>query len=212
MSRGRSNNFNGVAKFYDPLVKRIFGKSMFDAQTFYLKDIPLGAKVLILGGGTGWLLSELMKINPACSIWYIESSSEMLSKSRLRAQVSKQLIYFIEGTESSIPSDIQYDFAITNFFLDLFREKKADVIIKKIKYSMHGESQWIVTDFENLTWWHAAMLKAMYIFFKLTSKIEASELPALDSLFAKNGMAVRKSKSFYGRFIRTALFQRIPQE
>src|SRR5689334_10042004 len=110
MSSRRANNFNAIAKFYDPLVKMIFGKSMFDAQTFYLKDIPLGAKVLILGGGTGWLLSELMKINPTCSIWYIESSSEMLSKSKHLSHGSRQLIYFIEGTESSIPFDIQYDF------------------------------------------------------------------------------------------------------
>jgi len=205
MNLKRSNNFDDVAKFYDSLAGLVFGKSMFRAQTSYLADIPAGAKVLILGGGTGWLLNELIKINSTCSIWYIESSSKMLEQSVLNVQTSQRPIQFIHGTEASIPSDIRYDVVITNFFLDLFATESCDTIIKKIKSSLHPESKWIVTDFVNLSWWHAAMLKAMYIFFRLTCGIEASELPPWDRLFQEHGMAVRKSKFFYGKFIKTSI-------
>jgi tRNA (cmo5U34)-methyltransferase len=205
MIEHRSNNFDRVAKFYDALARIVFGRSMFNAQTFYLREISADAKVLIIGGGTGWLLNELTKINVTCTIWYIESSEMMLELSRHTAKHAKQEIQFILGTEASIPSDIQYDVVITNFFLDLFPTASCDRIIGKIRHSLHRDSQWIMTDFENLTWWHAAMLRAMYIFFKLASAIEASQLPPFESLFIKYGMAVRKSEYFYGRFIKTSL-------
>ena len=205
MTEHRSNNFDSVAKFYDALARIVFGRSMFKAQTFYLSEISPDAKVLILGGGTGWMLNELIKINVTCPIWYIDSSSKMLEQSRQMAQRAKQKIHFILGTESSIPSDIQFDVVITNFFLDLFTEASCDKIVGRIRNSLHRDSQWIMTDFENLTWWHAVMLKAMYSFFKVTSAIEASQLPPFDLLFVKNGMAVRKSEFFYGRFIKTSL-------
>jgi ubiquinone/menaquinone biosynthesis C-methylase UbiE len=206
MNLKRNNDFDGVTPFYDFMARLMFGKSMFRAQTFFLRNIPLNANVLILGGGTGWLLKELIKINSTCSIWYIESSSKMLEQSKREIASSKQQVYFIKGTESNIPSDILYDIVITNFFLDLFQKESCNEAIRKIKSCLHYEGQWIVTDFENITWWNAFMLKVMYIFFRLASDVEASELPPWDLLLRQNGMAVRRTKYFYGKFIRTSLF------
>ena len=81
------NNFDSVAGYYDKLSILVFGTAMRRAQTAHLHDIPLGRNVLILGGGTGWLLSELSAVNPTCKVWYIDASSKMISLSKRTCEI-----------------------------------------------------------------------------------------------------------------------------
>ena len=74
--------FDLIAPYYDSLARLVFGDSIRHCQLEYLDKIPPGAQVLILGGGTGWLLGELMKINPSCRVWYLESSIKMLEMTK----------------------------------------------------------------------------------------------------------------------------------
>src|SRR5688572_27433406 len=114
------NNFDSVASFYDRLSRLIFGNSILHAQTLYLPDIPTGANVLILGGGTGWLLCELLAKKPGCKIWYIEASEKMISLSKEATRDTSHRVTFIHGTEDRIPSGITFHVVITHFYLDLF--------------------------------------------------------------------------------------------
>ena len=97
------NNFDSVARIYDGLSNLIFGKAIRRAQTAYLSDIRPGANVLVLGGGTGWLLSELSKVNPTCKVWYIDASAKMIELSKEATRNAAHETVFIHGTEDSIP-------------------------------------------------------------------------------------------------------------
>src|SRR5688572_28861247 len=102
----RLNQFNGLARRYDRLAKIIFGNSLLEAQTAYLNEISSNANVLILGGGTGKLLTRLLNVNKSCSIWYIEASSMMIELARQHAKkANRAKVLFIHGTEDSIPGD-----------------------------------------------------------------------------------------------------------
>lgn len=206
MRKKTLNDFDSVAKIYDVLNKFVFGKSMVDAQIFFLLEVPEHAKVLILGGGTGWLLNELVKGNTTCEIWYIEASTAMLELSKRVTVKAKQRIHYIHGTQSSIPQNISYDIVITNFFLDLFSERSCEEVIKKIGASIHPHCRWIVTEFENKYWWHRLLLKSMYMFFRATSNVEASKLPDWKGLIYKQNLVESKSASFYGAFIKSTMF------
>ena len=202
----RSTNFDGVAAIYDTLSNVVFGRSMVRAQTFYLRDIPSGAKVLIIGGGTGWLLNELLVVNSTCSVWYIEASAKMLDLTKERISKSSNVIHLIHGTENSIPPDIKFDAVITHFYLDLFPQTSCDQVIQKISRSMHAKSMWLVTDFINTTWWQNILLAVMYKFFRVTCHIEASQLPEWQDLVKRNGFVEVKSELFFWKFIRSSLF------
>lgn len=206
MRKKTLNDFDSVAKIYDALSKFVFGKSMVDAQTFFLSEIPQRAKVLILGGGTGWLLEELIKRNASCEIWYIEASLKMLELSKKRLNNSKLRIHYIHGTESSISSGTSYDAVITNFFLDLFAEKTCQDVVKKIESLIHPGGKWIITEFENTRWWHGALLKIMYTFFRKISSIEASKLPAWKTIVSQQNLVESKSVLFYRDFIKTVVY------
>jgi tRNA (cmo5U34)-methyltransferase len=201
------NNFNSVAGFYDTLSTLVFGSAMRRAQTTHLREVPQGCKVLILGGGTGWLLSELSAVNPACKVWYIDASSKMISLSKKHMQNATQEIVFIHGTEESIPAGIKFDAVITHFYLDLFPQDACFKVIHKIKSAIQPNGMWLVADFINTTWWHSVMLRTMYGFFKLMTGIEASALSEWKNLLVTNGFKEYKSREFFGGFMKSAVFR-----
>jgi ubiquinone/menaquinone biosynthesis C-methylase UbiE len=195
------NNFDRVAFLYDALVRLVFGNSMFKAQTFLLDKIKNDATVLIIGGGTGWILKAL---KPGCEVWYFDSSSKMIEKARKQDVICK--VHFITGTENEIP-DRTFDVIITNFYFDLFITTKVDAVIKRIKTVTEPDARWIATDFVDKAWWQRIMLRVMYLFFSVTCNIESKKLPAWIESFEKNGFSIIESKTFYAGFIKTVLWR-----
>ena len=201
------NNFDPVARIYDRLSYLIFGKAMRRAQTAYLSDIGPGANVLVLGGGTGWLLSELSEVNPTCKVWYIDASATMIELSKEVTRNSVHELVFLHGTEDSIPPGTTFDAVISNFYLDLFPQESCVNAIRKIRPVIRANGIWLVSDFLSTTWWHSAMLGVMYQFFKLTCDIEASALPQWKNLLEENAFKEYKSSEFFGGFIKSAVFR-----
>ncbi|HEY9047693.1 MAG TPA: class I SAM-dependent methyltransferase, partial [Ohtaekwangia sp.] len=70
-------SFDSIAPVYDMLSRIVFGRSMVKSQRHFLKYIPAEASVLILGGGTGWIIQELFAVNNTCTIVYVEASQKM---------------------------------------------------------------------------------------------------------------------------------------
>ncbi len=73
-------NYNKIAKYYDLISRLVYGKAIIKAQVSLLKFIPANSSVLIIGGGTGWVLEELAKIHQeGLTIIYVENSSKMIA-------------------------------------------------------------------------------------------------------------------------------------
>jgi tRNA (cmo5U34)-methyltransferase len=200
------NRFNWIAGIYDSLTQFMFGKAFREAQICFLSDIGENSTVLIIGGGTGWILRELLEVNAHCKVHYVEASEKMLQKSREQiSPADLTRVKFIYGTENEIDSRIKYDVVITNFFLDLF-SKSLSTVIQKIKATLSTQAIWIVTEFVDERVWHRAMLKLMYIFFRTTTGIEATRLPDYQKELEKAGIKKSKEKLFFGSFIRSFVY------
>ncbi len=52
-------NYNNSAWFYDSLAGLVYGKALVKAQVYLLQYIPADSNILIVGGGTGWILMNL---------------------------------------------------------------------------------------------------------------------------------------------------------
>jgi ubiquinone/menaquinone biosynthesis C-methylase UbiE len=204
------NRFNWISPGYDLLTKLIFGRHLQNAQLYYLKEIPQKSNVLVIGGGTGWLLRELVRINPTCRIWYIEASASMIVAARKKISDAQQKqIFYIHGTEDSIPREIKYDVVITNFFLDLFSLSTLPSVILKIKTTLSLSGVWFVCDFVHQhKWWQKSLLSTMYLFFRLTCGIESRSLPSWEHSLKEAGLKEARSEFFYSSFIKSALFIR----
>ncbi len=200
------NNFDRIAPVYDLLAGIVFGKSIRRAQTLFLKEIPQGGHVLVLGGGTGWLLAELLSLNPNCKVVYIDASLKMVEMAKKKAEGSNN-VFFVHGTENSVPRGIEFDAIITHFYLDLFGQESCTKVVSLIRSSCHHRTLWLACDFMNRTWWHSAMLCVMYRFFRVMTSLNVREFPEWKKSIRQSGFVEISSKDFSKGFISSALFQ-----
>ncbi len=200
------NDFDRIAGGYDFLARTVFGKSITDCQTHFLSEIPDSCDILILGGGTGWIIEELKDRTKDLRICYVELSGQMISKAK--SQPASSHVVFIHGSEKDIPKDRMFDVVITNFFLDLFSDDELKTKIQLIHPFLKDNGIWLVSDFVNQKWWHRIILWIMYRFFKLTAKIEASTLPRWESVLNAYGFIELKSHFYYGAFIKSVVYKR----
>lgn len=200
------NQFDHIAKFYDPLATLVFGKSLLRSQTCFLNLLPEKGNVLILGGGTGWVAEKLLK-RSGVTIFYLEASDQMLTLAKKRLASYEGRVVFIHGTQDSIPQNIKFDGLITNFILDLFSDSNLRGVVDRLKSTMSIHSLWIVTDFTDQgKLWQRVLLWVMYRFFHITTGIEAVNLPAWELILLSSGVKTKQREHFFGGFIETGIY------
>lgn len=202
------NEFNRVAPVYDPLKRVVFGSAIYRSAIQYLDEIPAGGKVLVLGGGTGEVLSALMESNPSCKIWFIEASSEMLRRAQKRVLHLPNEIAFIHGTERDIPEGIRFEAIHTSFFLDVFPDEELPALCNHLASVLHPDGVWLVSDFvDSGRRWHGHLLAAMYRFFNRVSGVRTNSLPLWQEHIRNAGWQVTASRLFYAAFIKSAVYR-----
>ena len=200
-------NFNNSAWFYDRLSRLVFGRALVKAQVWLLQFIPKNSSVLIVGGGTGWILEELAKIHPkGLTITYVEVAAAMMAKSKKRNAGNNSVTY-INNTIETLELPIPFDAVITPFLFDNFTEDTLTRAFIGIHKALEPEGLWLNTDFQ-LTgkWWQGVLLKSMFLFFRVVCSIEASTLPCIENHFRKNDYVTISEKAFYGNFILSKAF------
>jgi tRNA (cmo5U34)-methyltransferase len=207
-------NFDSVAPFYDRLASLVFGKQLKKAQLHFLPYIQEGATVLVIGGGTGWYLQELLHTGRYSRILYLEASAKMLALSQKAAEKIEHncAVEFRLGTEAALKPGEKFDVVVTSFLLDLFPEEEAWQLMKKLSSALDEGGTWLFTDFcidtaQAPRLWQRFLLKSMYLFFSLLSKVEAKDLPGTSSMFSRLGFKRIVAKSFYGGFVRSEVWK-----
>lgn len=208
----KANNFDRIAWIYDTLARLVFGNAIKKSQLHHLRQLKPNSNILILGGGTGWLLKELIGLQPTSRICYIEASEQMLGLSKKKTD-NHHTIQFIHGTEEDIPREAKFDFIITNFYLDLFTNQSLDNVIPRVSVHASPACQWIVTDFvDRRIWWQVIMLKFMYKFFRIATNIQASALPDWNAKLQQYQWHKNTAASFYGGFIESCIYAQMPDK
>lgn len=202
-------NYNNAAWFYNGLSRLVYGNALVDAQVYLLQYVPSHANLLIVGGGTGWILDELTRIYPAgLKITYVEISEKMTALSQQRHLGSNEIVFINDDVENVLlPSD--FDVIITPFLFDNFTDDNLKKMFAHIKGLVKPEGLWLNTDFQ-LTgkWWQNVLLKTMFVFFKIWCGIEASSLPKIDRLFQESNYRTIAQRSFFGDFVISKAFKK----
>ncbi len=209
---GMQNNYDTIAFGYDFLSRLIFGKAQVKAQTALLPHIRNGARILIAGGGTGWILEEINKIHSSgLEIVYIERSNQMLVRSKKRNCGLNKVIFIQKGIEEICLKN-EFDVIITGFFLDNFNQPKVEFIFNQLSSGLKSGGRWFFTDFKlnpgKWYLWQQLMLKIMYFFFRVVCKIEATQLIDTIPIFRKNNYRPIFMLSAYGNFIHSIVYEK----
>ena len=193
---------------YDLLAKIVFFGAIRSSQVRLLGYINANDHVLIVGGGTGWILEEIDKMAKPLTITYVELHAGMMAKSKKRRLTDRLQVHFM-ASDIRAAALGQYDVIITNYVLDVFAEKDLEPVMNTLHEALKKDGRWIITDFVQVK--HAAgkaLVKLMYVFFRWTMSIEGNRL-----LDFEHRMAIRKfmpleCHHFFHKMIRTCIYTR----
>ncbi len=206
-----TNDYNSIAGVYDLLSKLIFQQSIIKAQKFLVAYIPVNCSILIVGGGTGWILELIADMHQSnINITYVEKSAEMIALSKKRNYKSNAVEFVHSGIEDFI-SDRKFDIIFTAFVLDNFKADKGELVFNKLHQSLKQNGLWLYADFANdayVKFWQRFLLKTMYVFFKLTCNIETQKLINIKNLFGNEYVKVDEA-FFYRRFIVSEIYRKM---
>jgi tRNA (cmo5U34)-methyltransferase len=209
-------DFGRVASVYDALAAAVFGRAQRRAQQAALAaGLPLAEaapRVLVLGGGSGWVLTELLRQCPAARVLYLETSAAMLARAQARlrrvAPGAVAQVEFRQGSEQALGPAEQFDIVVTFFVLDCFTLAEFPAALARLQAARRPRALWLVVDFRPArTWWQRALLRAMYLFFRISVGLRTQQLPPWPTALAALGLENRYQATYYGDFILCQVLQ-----
>lgn len=109
------NNYDNIAWIYDALSRLVYGNSIRQIQIDLLDSIPARARILVVGGGTGWILEEISKIHPSgLEVTYVEISKNMIQLARNR-HIADNVVEFVHLPIEDFHPDSKFDVIFTAF-------------------------------------------------------------------------------------------------
>ena len=206
-----SINYDKIANNYDWISRIVFGKALINAQLYLLNYIENDCDVLIVGGGTGWILEALSTMKKGgLHIDYVESSAKMMELSQKRTYSPNQVQFINMPIEKYVTSK-RYDVIITPFLFDNFTIEKISLVFSLLNQMLIRNGLWLYADFTYIKstspFWQKILLKSMYLFFRLTANIETDKLVDMSPFFGPTFQQVSE-KVFYQKFIKAIVFKK----
>jgi len=207
-----SNNYDPVARYYDFLSWLVFGQAEINAQVELLGYITPGSRVLIVGGGTGWILEKIAAVHSSgLQVTYVESSTGMMERSRKR-NCGHNVVEFVPSPIEEFVAEAPFDCILTGFVFDNFSADRAVAVVRQLDTLLREGGHWLYADFylpkRKRKLWKAVLLKAMYIAARIICKVEASKLPDMDSIFGEAGYTPVYTSWHYSRFIQSVGYRK----
>lgn len=179
-------SFDALAPWYRTLEWIAFGDDLQRCRAACLDEITAPRRALIVGEGNGRFLCELLSLHPGVEVDCVDASQRMLQLARKRVERElpgrTECVRFLhQDITSWSPPEHRYDLVVTHFVLDCFPEAALTGIIRKLARAATGNSTWLFADFRVPRHGMARLrargwLATMYLFFRVTARIPASEL------------------------------------
>ena len=199
------SNFDFIAPIYDSIAKVVYGNKLRAAQSHFLHYIKSKQSVLIVGGGTGWILTQFK--DSCVTIDYVEQSSKMIQIAQQRKCGAS--VNFIHSSE--IPTFKKYDVVITPFVLDCFPADRLKAFVSSIDQQVKQKGIWICVDFnsEDRRFISKLLARTMIVFFRFVAKLPTSQLDNYFDVIEGNGYQIVDYQLFVGGFVKAALLKKI---
>jgi len=194
-------SFDLLAPHYRWMECVLAGRKLQDCRTRFLNEFSSVKDVLLLGEGNGRFLCELLKRNPAACVTCVDASRGMQSAARRRLDrvgLSGATVAFIESDvlTCELPAN-SYDAIATHFFLDCFPSKQLERVVQRVSSWAAPGARWVVSDFRapdtELGRQRAEIiLAAMYLFFRMATRLPARKLTDPRAYLERNGFILMK--------------------
>jgi ubiquinone/menaquinone biosynthesis C-methylase UbiE len=193
-------SFDHIAPFYRVMEFLSAGGKLQRCRVAFLDVIPAPQTILLAGEGHGRFLPECVRKFPEAQITVIDASERMLEISRSRITAKNVTFLHADLLTWQAPAG-GYDLIVTHFFLDCFTPEELPLVIRKLARAGTANASWLIADFQiahsGLARWRSRMiLKLLYRFFSVVSRLRAQELIAPDALLGDAGYRLKERKVF----------------
>ncbi len=196
-------DFDRVAPYYDRLVGLSMCKVYARSHQFLLQQIPRDSSVLIVGGGTGKILKDLIRLAKPSKVLFLEASSVMLDLARKRMSamfaVLPDYIHFRLGREDQLDVSESFEVILTPFVLDIFEQHEMKQIVKKLDMHLLSGGYWGHLDFylvRRKLSYNTLFHRSMYRFFRWISRVPAIHPPNYTLVFDQMGYELLTQRAF----------------
>jgi ubiquinone/menaquinone biosynthesis C-methylase UbiE len=174
-------SFDLIAPHYRWLESIPFGHRLQAARIAFLDQVGTPKRALIVGEGDGRFLEVLLRKHPAIIVDCVDASARMLELARERVHDVSRVQFLHEDLMAWSPRENVYDLIVTHFFLDCFAGDEIAIVVAKLARVAMSDAVWLLADFSipsrGIAKVHAQLwLRAMYRFFRLTTRINGREL------------------------------------
>lgn len=207
-----ANNYDSIAGIYDMLSRLVFGQVLQRSQSDLLKWIPPESRILIVGGGTGWILERIAADHPAgLDIVYVEASAKMVELSRQKKTGENTVTFICLPVEEYTFTGL-FDIVLTPYLFDNFIPAEAEHIFQLLHYALRPGGRWLFVDFfmdaNRPRLWQKLMLRIMYIFFRVTCGVKAKQVVDMTPYFTKAQYRLLQEKEYWSSFIKAYVYEK----
>jgi SAM-dependent methyltransferase len=209
-------NCDRIARWYRPLEYLVFGRALERRRFELLGQVGEVRRALILGDGDGRFTAEFVKRNPQALVDSVELSGGMLAlaQARLwRLKLDSERVRFFQDDARTIDLEGEYDLIVTHFFLDCFDGEQVRNLVGRVSERCVPGGRWLVSEFSipaagvrRVAF--AALIRFMYLFFRVATGLEVNRLPDYAPVLAANGFRILRQCSAAGGLLVSELWER----
>lgn len=191
--------FERFVPFYDQIVRLFFGNLLLQAQCITLNQVDGAKRILVVGGGSGAILTHLLLRFPEAQITYLETSETMLLKAKQRFG-SGNRVSFVCADAFTWSSTEQFDLIFLPFMLDFYSTNQVNRLLNKLLTQLDPMGNVVVVDFgvsEQSVPLQHLMIKVMYWWFNWLGVTRQNRLPDYNGVLSKH-LTIIKSMTFGG--------------
>lgn len=189
--------FDLISPFYDFSKRLVYGRKIDLIQTLLFNITSPFGDQLIIGGGTGNYLLNVLRYEASKSITYLDLSSRMihLSKEKVHLefpQKAQKIEYLVEPVQH-FQTLKKYDCIHVPFILDCLNETDLRATLQVLKRSLKKDGLLYFSDFysdERSSQFHLFHIKTLYSLFNLFIDSKRNKLPDFELEFKNNGFEV----------------------
>jgi len=168
-------NCDLIAPHYWWIERLGMGRSLERRRRWFLPEIGLARRALVLGDGDGRFLAELLRRNAVVRADYVDLSGRMLELARRRAGAERVDYRRADALTAEFQPG-EYDLIATHFFFDCFSASELDALIGRIAVAARPGTQWVVSEFRTPNIPARLLVSALYLFFRITTGLKTRKL------------------------------------
>jgi SAM-dependent methyltransferase len=183
------------------------GRTLERRRRWFLPQIQNARRALVLGDGDGRFLRELLLRNSLVRADYVDLSGRMLELARQKAGDERVDYKRADALTVEFPGD-EYDLIATHFFFDCFGSRELEKLIGRVAGAAKPGARWIVSEFRTPNVLARLLVRALYLFFGITTGLKTRKLVDHRPILQAQGFRLIKASHSRGALVVSELWER----